>query len=1799
METKKRKLEEDDYNNDQLNPANVDDDTGVEQQQLVVAFTSNQGLPYQLPPHFDLDPNRAPLYRPQLHFDPDFNRDTLFKPRPHYGGFDPAPQLHFGSLNQPGSSLNPTITQAPLHQSPSPRGSINQPGSSTNSAFNRVVPLHQSQSPHGSLNQPRSSLNSTFNQVVPLHQSQSQSESPHDSLNQLGLGSNSALYRVQLLHQSQPPLDSLNQPRSSPNSAFNQTSLHELHQSSQPPHGSLNQPGSSPNSDFNQAPLHDLHQSQHPHGSLNHLESSPNSACNQAPLHDLHQLQPPHVSLNQLGLSPNSAFCQAPLHDLHQPQPSDGSLNQPGSSPNYAFNQSPLHDLHQPQPPHGSLNQPGSIPNCSFNQAPLHDLHQSQHPHGSLNQPGSSPNSAFYQALLYDLHQSQYPHGLLNQPGSSTNSAFDQASLHNLHQSQPPHGSLNQPGSSPNSAFNQAPLHDLHQSQPPHSSLNQPGSSPSVSYQAPFHDLHHPQLPHGSLNQLGSSPNSEFYQAPLQDLHQSQPPHGLLNQQRLSPNSAFNQAPLHDLHQSQLPHGSLNQLVSSPNSAFDQAPLLDMHQSQPPHGSLNQPRSSPNSAFYQAPLHDLHQSQPPHGSLNQPGSSPNSTFYQAPLHDLHQSQPPRGSLNQPGLSSNFALNQAPLHQSKPPRGPLNQPGSRLNPALNQAPLHQSQPPRGSLNQPRLSSNHAFNPALLHHSQYHRGSLNQQGSRSNPVVNRAPLLQNLPPQSNEVQHNPPPPRRSNRESDSKLRLMSSQQSSNHMGNRINMMLDLVNGLKANIETLEAELYAMKQTVQPILPSTGNADSTNVHPPSAFHGGGDYRSQPQWTNADFNSRQTKRRESEDNIHKMIPSVDRFGTVISSNVLLSRAQDGGYDNAKLPYAPLAQRTGNGPGSTSGNIIAGDESEGPVSMAAGEVFSATNTDLPVTHGFTPPPAASLTPPTAASSLAPPPAMDDAIVQFATPKSEEHAIIEKPPITKKRPSIATSDGVEKKGKKKRSWLWDHFELIVKDGNKRSQCVYCKVDVCGDSRSGTSVMRNHLERCKEYPPNVDKSQRRLAFQIEQSQRILGDASVGDNASGEKEGKLEFWKFRQEEGRKAFAKMIIMDELPFRFADREGFRYFMSVVQPNFIIPSRFTVARDCYRLFLDEKKNLKSYFSKCSSRISLTIDTWTSCHNLSHMCLTAHFIDHNWNLHKKILNFCPISGHSSEAIGKAVEKCLLEWGITKVMTITVDNASSNNVGVQYLRKRLLRWKDGTVLEGKFLHMRCAAHILNLTIREGLKECDDSIKRIRNAVRFVRSSPARLQKFRNCVNQEQIESKRQLCLDAETRWNSTYLMLECALLYQKAFDLLENSDGGKFFSELTKISGVPTDMDWHRVASFIPFLKIFYDATLRLSGSLYATTNVYLVELVAIGKMIKKKCECVDIGEKLMASGMKKRHDKYWENVDNINLMLYVAVVLDPRRKMHYVKWAINDQYDSDKATQLYNMVMETLTSLYEHYAAIQSQNVPNVSENALTSKGLENYNDWHDVADYEFERDIGGQTVFDQKSDLDKYLMDDREPNIIVSLHQSQPPRSSLNQPGLSSNPAFNQTLLHQLQYHRGFLNQPGSRSNPVVNRSPLCQFLPPWSNEGQHNPFPPRRSNQESATKFRLMSSQQSSNHMGDRINMMLDLVNGLKANVETLEAELYAMKQTVQPISPSTGEVGSTNVLPPGAFQVSSSNVLLSESSRCGPGSALGYTTAKDESEGLVSTAAGEVFSATDTGEEENADTSQDGNTQGNSSAQQSFRR
>ena len=170
-----------------------------------------------------------------------------------------------------------------------------------------------------------------------------------------------------------------------------------------------------------------------------------------------------------------------------------------------------------------------------------------------------------------------------------------------------------------------------------------------------------------------------------------------------------------------------------------------------------------------------------------------------------------------------------------------------------------------------------------------------------------------------------------------------------------------------------------------------------------------------------------------------------------------------------------------------------------------------------------------------------------------------------------------------------------------------------------------------------------------------------------------------------------------------------------------------------------------------------------------HFIDGDWTYQKKILNFCPIANHKGNTIGRAIESCLLKWGIDQLFTKTTENVGSNDVAIDCVKKKT-KERDSSILGGEFMHMRCCAHILNLIVQSGLKSIHESIAKIRNAVQYVRASPLRFEKFQECVENEKIKEKCLLSLDVPTMWNSTYRILDCTLKFMRAFDRLEEEDG---------------------------------------------------------------------------------------------------------------------------------------------------------------------------------------------------------------------------------------------------------------------------------------------------------------------------------------------------------------------------------------------------------------------------------------------
>ncbi|XP_019179247.1 PREDICTED: zinc finger BED domain-containing protein RICESLEEPER 2-like [Ipomoea nil] len=252
-------------------------------------------------------------------------------------------------------------------------------------------------------------------------------------------------------------------------------------------------------------------------------------------------------------------------------------------------------------------------------------------------------------------------------------------------------------------------------------------------------------------------------------------------------------------------------------------------------------------------------------------------------------------------------------------------------------------------------------------------------------------------------------------------------------------------------------------------------------------------------------------------------------------------------------------------------------------------------------------------------------------------------------------------------------------------------------------------------------------------------------------------------------------------------------------------------------------------------------------------------------------------------------------------------------------------------MRCVAHIVNLAVNDALKESNQSICRVRGAVRYVRQSPSRLEKFKECIKLEKIQSKALLCLDVCTRWNSTYLMLDSAQKFERAFERFEEFDP-HYSQDLRNNEGIPDHDDWENVRRLCMFLGHFYDLTVKVSGSLYVTSNAYFPEICEVYSILRDWIKSKDPKFSSMAQRMKDKFDKYWGNVDKMNMLLYVATVLDPRRKYVYADFCFKRMYEDDEASKLSKNLREVMTDLFNEYKRLHESSSSSLNETFQSSE---------------------------------------------------------------------------------------------------------------------------------------------------------------------------------------------------------------------------------------------------------------------------
>ncbi|KAH6779672.1 hypothetical protein C2S52_010909 [Perilla frutescens var. hirtella] len=430
-------------------------------------------------------------------------------------------------------------------------------------------------------------------------------------------------------------------------------------------------------------------------------------------------------------------------------------------------------------------------------------------------------------------------------------------------------------------------------------------------------------------------------------------------------------------------------------------------------------------------------------------------------------------------------------------------------------------------------------------------------------------------------------------------------------------------------------------------------------------------------------------------------------------------------------------------------------------------------------------------------------------------------------------------------------------------------------------------------------------------RHAGGCTAKMNKLRETVASVQNFEYNQSKVREAFAHMVIVHELPFNVAEYELFNNFARTLTPHWQKISRFTLKKDCITTFELEKKKLKEEL-KHVDRISVTTDLWKSDQTVSYMVITRRYVDSNWNLQKRTLNFCDVPPpHTGLIMSDVLHKCFVEWGIEKkVWTITMDNATNNDAAVRLLKENL-SYSHNLPLGGDIFHVRCCAHILNILVKYGLSAIEDAISKVRESVKHIIASETRINMFSEIAKQLHLSNKK-LVLDCCTRWNATYFMLSAALEFKDVFPRYQLRD--------SLYKSLPSEEEWKKVSVVCSFLEDFHIATELISGSEYLTANLFLPELVHIKKLLKVDEVVTRVGEETkepnetfmqeMVKKMKKRFDKYW---GSCNLLISMAAALDPRNKMKYIEWCARNVYSEVEGIELKVTVRGKLYSLYNEY----------------------------------------------------------------------------------------------------------------------------------------------------------------------------------------------------------------------------------------------------------------------------------------------
>jgi hypothetical protein len=426
-----------------------------------------------------------------------------------------------------------------------------------------------------------------------------------------------------------------------------------------------------------------------------------------------------------------------------------------------------------------------------------------------------------------------------------------------------------------------------------------------------------------------------------------------------------------------------------------------------------------------------------------------------------------------------------------------------------------------------------------------------------------------------------------------------------------------------------------------------------------------------------------------------------------------------------------------------------------------------------------------------------------------------------------TSDDPSPQTPNRRSKVWEHFEkdLVEVGGVLKAVCKYCSLLMISSKTTGTNSLRNHIA---EHCPKITEVDREMFIATMKRQPTEGS-----------------FVFNPQKSRELMVKWCISVEIPFNKFDDPHFAPWIESLQPTFKPGGRQTVRNAYVGSYEKEVQMLQNEFQNLDSRICFTSDLWTSNQKLGYICITAHYVDSNFVLKKKIIGFRDVKyPHTGLAIEEAISKCLPEWGIKgKMFTITLDNAANNMAACGLLREN---GEVDLLFGGQHILSRCCAHILNIIVQDVIGIAQKAIELVRDLIRHINSSPSRIQAFNELVERAGLPLKVGLLLDIPNRWNSTHDMIIEAIKYKVVFKRYADA----------QLEPSPTNAEWSNAEAIGKFLGAFEEATKVFSADRSPTSHLFLEILLCIHHALANQEWQVNLVLKDLASAMIDKFNKY-------------------------------------------------------------------------------------------------------------------------------------------------------------------------------------------------------------------------------------------------------------------------------------------------------------------------------------------------------